>query len=74
MVDATRSSGPGRELARLGRAGGLVAMLEASVPGRRREADGLRGPASPVCTSRERPRRARSRSRTHEIVASTIYY
>jgi hypothetical protein len=47
MIDAMISSAPGRELAALGRPGGLAAMLEASVPVRRREADGLRGPALP---------------------------
>ncbi len=72
MIDATRSSVPGRELVCLGRGDGSAAMLEASVPARRRGADGSRGPASPAYASRERPRHARSRSRTREIVASII--
>src|SRR5580765_3727403 len=73
MVDAARSSEPGRELARLGRVGDLVAMLEPSRPERRREADGLGGPASPARAVRERPGRASSRNRAREIVASTIW-
>src|SRR5438552_2581337 len=72
MVDATRSSEPGRELAALGRADVPAAMLEASAPVRRREANGLRCPAWPGDAGRERPRPVRSRSRAREIVASTI--
>jgi hypothetical protein len=72
MVDAMRSSDPGRELAALGRADVAAAMLAASAPMRRREADGVRGAALPGVAGRERPRRASSRSRAREIVASTI--
>jgi hypothetical protein len=72
MVDAMRSSVPGRELGTLGRAGVPPAMLEASVAVRRREADAPgRAVARPV-RARERPSAARSRSRAREIVASTI--
>jgi hypothetical protein len=54
MVDAGKSSAPGRELACLGRGDVPAAMLDASVPVRRRLGHG------------------RSRSRTHDFVASTI--
>ena len=40
MVDATRSSVPGRELAALGRGGRASPMLAASVMAWRRDADG----------------------------------
>src|SRR5438270_13436894 len=73
MVDATRPSEPGRELAALGRGDVPAATLDASAPVRRREADGLRGPAPPGGAGRERPRPARSRGRAREIVAATIW-
>jgi len=72
MVDATRSSVPGRELAALGRDGRASAMLEASVTPWRREADGPGEAVQRPHTGRERPRLARSRIRTREIVAATI--
>ncbi len=77
MVDATRSPTPGRELAALGRDGRAVAMLEASVPLSRREAQATRtiwglAEARPLCARPKRPRHARSRIRTREIVASII--
>ena len=72
MGDAMRSSDSGRELAALGHGDGAVAMLAASVPARRWEADVRRRPAAPVSAGRARPRHARSRSRAREIVASTI--
>jgi hypothetical protein len=72
MVDAMRSSVPGRELATLGRGGVRSAMLEASASARRREAADLTRAAEPAAAARQRPRRASSRIRTHEIVASTI--
>ena len=72
MVDAMRSPAPGRELVRLGRRGGRLPMPGASVSGRRGEAQARWRPAPPAATGPERPRRARSRSRTREIVASAI--
>jgi hypothetical protein len=70
MIDPTRSSAPGRELAALGRAGGLAAMLEASVPVRQREADGLRGPALPGGAGAAQTCQIASRGR--EVVGSII--
>src|SRR5438105_12891242 len=58
MVDARRSSSPGRELSVLGRLGVPVALLEAAGPVRRDEA--------------KRPSALRSRRRTHEIGAASI--
>ena len=48
-------------------------MPAASVRGRLGEAQARWRPASPAAAGPERPRRARSRSRTREIVASTIW-
>src|ERR1051326_2755621 len=48
MVDAMRSSVPGRELVRLGRRGGRFSLLVAAGSGRRGEAQGSRGPAPPA--------------------------
>ena len=48
-------------------------MLVASVTRWRREADGTAGGPEALQSSRERPRHASSRSRTRELVASTIY-
>jgi hypothetical protein len=73
MGDDTSSPVSGRELAALGHVDGTVAMLAASVPAQRREADAERRPAPPVFGRRERPRPARSRSRAREIVAAAIY-
>src|SRR5207244_8436874 len=72
MVDAMRSPTAGRELVRLGRRGGRLPMLAASVSGRRGEVQAWRRPAPPAAAGPERPRRARSRIRTREIVASAI--
>jgi hypothetical protein len=72
MVDAMRSSEPGRELVVLGRGDVPAAMAAPSVPVRRREADGLDAAALPAQPGRERPSAARSRSRAHEIMAATI--
>jgi len=73
MVGSTELPVPGCGLLRLRRGDGVAAMLEASTPARRREADGWGRPATPVCTCRERPRRAGSRSRTRDVVKSAIY-
>src|SRR5258705_113493 len=73
MVDAVRSSVPGRELGALGRGDVPAAMAAPSASVRRRAADGLFAAASPARAVRERPSPARSRSRTRELVASTIY-
>jgi hypothetical protein len=72
MTDVMSSPASGRELAALGHADGTAAMLAASVPARRREADARRRPAPPVFAGLERPRHAGSRSRAREIVASVI--
>jgi hypothetical protein len=72
MIDAMKLSVPGRELGALGRGDVPVPMAAPSVPVRRREADGRRGPAPPGRDVRERPSPPRSRSRTHESVASII--
>ena len=66
MVDAMRSPSPGRELAARGRDGRVDARLDALGPLSCREAHARAAPG------RKRPRRARSRIRTREIVASTI--
>ena len=73
MGDVMRSPTAGRELVRLGRRGGRLPMPDASVSGRLGEAQARWRPAPPAAAGPERPRRARSRSRTREIVASTIY-
>ena len=72
MVDATGSPSPGRDLAALGRDGRAVAMLDASVPLSRREAHVRAESVERTQHGRKRSRRARSRIRTREIVASTI--
>src|SRR5256885_12603111 len=72
MGDSMRSPTAGRELVRLGRRGGRSPMRAASVSGRLGEAQARRRPAPPAAAGPERPRRARSCSRTREIVASTI--
>src|SRR5215510_4660420 len=72
MGEAMRSSTAGRELVRLGRRDGRLPMLPASVSGRLGEAQARRRPAAPAIAGPERPRRARSRIRTREIVASII--
>jgi len=56
MLDAMKSSVPGRELGALGRGDVPVPMAAPSVPVRRREADGRRGPAPPGRDVRERPK------------------
>ena len=48
-------------------------MLDAPAPLSRREAHARRGAAARPRAGRKRPGRARSRIRTREIVASTIY-
>ena len=66
MIDSERSPAPGRGLAALGRAARPLPLLEVTVTGSPREAHApmrRRPAAEPV---RERLRRARSRSRTHE--------
>ena len=63
MGDAMRSPTAGRELVRLGRRGGRLPMLEASVSGRLGEAQARWRPAPPAAAGPERPRRARSCSR-----------
>src|SRR3954467_8323777 len=72
MVDATRSSAPGRGLGRLRRRSATLSMLLASMAARWGEAQALREPALPAAAGPKRRRRARSRSRAREIVASTI--
>ena len=72
MTDATRSPAPGRELAAPGRDGEAVPRLDASVPVPRREAHARGQAATRPDSGRERPGRAGSRSRTREIVGSTI--
>jgi hypothetical protein len=72
MIDAAKSSVPGRELGVLGRDGVPVAMLKAPGPVRRRAADGRWRPAPPGSAGRERPSASRSRIRTRESAASTI--
>ena len=73
MVDATGSSVSGRGLGVLGRGGVPAAMVEPSVPVRRREADGLvTAAATAPGAGRERPSAARPRIRTREDVASII--
>jgi hypothetical protein len=72
MDDAMGSLAAGRELAALGRVDGMVAMLSASGPARRREAHARRRPASPAEGGRKRPRRARSCIRARENMASAI--
>ena len=72
MVDVTRSSPPGRELAARGRDARATAMLDASVSLSRREAHARREAVPRPPPGWKRPRRARSCIRTHEIVASTI--
>ena len=72
MIDAMRSPSPECELAAGGRDGKATAMLDASVSLSRREAHARRGPASRLPPGWKRPRRARSRFRTREIVASII--
>jgi hypothetical protein len=72
MIDATKSSVPGRELGALGRGDVPAVMAAPSASVRRREADGLFAAATPTRAGRERPSPARSRSRTREIVASII--
>ena len=71
MGDAMRSSTAGRELVRLGRRGGRLPM-PASVSGWLGEAQARRRAAPPLAAGPERPRRARSRIRTREIVVSPI--
>jgi hypothetical protein len=72
MLDATKSSVPGRQLSALGRDDAAVAIAELSVPLRRHEADGRRSPALPGCVARERPSLLRWRIRAHESGASSI--
>jgi len=72
MIDAMRSPPPGRELAARVRDGRAAAMLDASGPLSRREAHARRGAVPRSQPGRKRPRRARSRIRTREIVASLI--
>jgi hypothetical protein len=72
MIDAAKSSVPGRELGVLGRDGVPVAMLKASGPVRRRAADGRWRPALPDSAGRERPSASRSCIRAREGVASII--
>ena len=55
MVDAMKSSVPGRELGALGRGDAPVPMAAPSAPVRRREANGRRGPAPPGHDVRKRP-------------------
>ena len=72
MTEAMRSPPPGRELAARGRDGRAAARLEASGPLSRCEAHARRGAAKRPCGGRKQPRRARSRMRTREIMASVI--
>src|SRR4051794_25585849 len=73
MVYCAEWPPPGRGLAALGRGGVPVAMAAPSAPVRRREADGLGAAATPPRTDRRRPSPVRTRIRTREDVASTIY-
>jgi len=72
MIDAVRSLSPGRELAARGRDGKATAMLDASVSLSRREAHARAEAVPRLEAGRKRLRRARSRSRTREIVAAII--
>jgi len=72
MIGAVRSPSPGRELAARGRDGRAAAMLDGSVPLSRREAHARREAVMRPPPGWKRPRRARSRIRTREIVASII--
>ena len=78
MIDAMRSSEPGRELGVLGRGDVPVAMAAPSSPVRRRAADGLDAAAAPAQPGRERPSASRScsRARAHgaEIASEPTDY
>jgi len=72
MIDAVRSPSPGRKLAARGRDGRAAAMLDASMPLSRREAHARAEAVPRLEAGRKRPRRARLRIRTRELVASII--
>ena len=72
MIDAMKSASPGRELAARGRDGKAAAMLDASVSRSRREAHARAEAVPRPKAGRKHPRRARSRLRTREFVASII--
>src|SRR5438034_11147252 len=73
MVDALRSSVPGRGLVRLGRRGGRFSLPVAAGSGRRGEAPGSRRPAPPAADESGAAQAGQTAHRTREIEASTIF-